>query len=414
MITRLNALTDSDSMKYGNKAAMLGELLGAGINVPGGFVLSSEVYSQFWDFNKLPFEPEDYLTYNEKIIESILRGFFPDCINKELKKFFELLNSGAGNKAYAVRSSALCEDSGSFSMAGVFCSFVRLYTFEEVIQAIKKCYASLFSDKALSMAERLNIPLESLKMGVIVQEFVNGAPSGVAFSADTVQMDPETIVINAVNGTCADYVDGLFPSSIYKVGKSDCKLINSFILPQSPVLAENEISILHKNILNMEKTFGKYLDIEWTFANSELYILQARPITTFRNKAYPEDWFRVDEPDDSFMLYEDKALTPLLQDVKAAGLDAVRKGFEYSSKGQNYRFRICNGYCYFKVDERDWNKRSEFRLWLEELLNEGKNIFQDLQLPQILPLRGGIGSFIPERTGFFRIESCYKNCVKIV
>jgi rifampicin phosphotransferase len=137
----------------------------------------------------------------------------------------------------------------------------------------------------------------------------------------------------------------------------------------------------------IESRLGYYQDIEWTMQGNRLVILQSRPVTTFRSKEYPEQWFRYDEMKDTLLLSEDKALSALLQDIKEIWYQGACKGQEFSSKGKNGRYRICRGYFYSAWDERDWEKRVEFRAWLEELLVEGKNIFQDIQLPQILSLR---------------------------
>ena len=91
-----------------------------------------------------------------------------------LQNYFDSLNVEKDKKCFVVRSSAICEDSENYSMAGVFSSFINLNTFSQLIEAIKKCYASLFSNKALSMITRYKIPLKDLKMGIIVQEFING------------------------------------------------------------------------------------------------------------------------------------------------------------------------------------------------------------------------------------------------
>ena len=271
-------------------------------------------------------------------------------------------------------------------MAGVFNSYIGLNSFTQIIESMKKCYASLFGDKALSMMIRYGIPMNEMKMGIIVQEFVKGSLSGVAFTADTVKMDSDSMILNSVNGICADYVDGKYPSSQYRVNKSSGEIMSSFVPPQTPQLTKDEITKLHKEALLIENTLGCYQDVEWTIKDTNLYILQSRPITTFRSRNYPDNWFQYGE-NDTLRLLGDNALTPLQQSINALWYTATCKGWEYSSKGKNGRFKVLNGYFFNAVDERDWEKRAKFRDWLEELLFDGKNIFQDIQLPQLLPLR---------------------------
>jgi len=383
----LNNLSISDTKNYGRKAAALGELAKAGLLVPNGFAISTEAYSQFLSYNRFPYSTEDYLVKSHNIIEFILEGTFPSAITDTLYQYFEDLCSGIANKSFAVRSSSSCEDSENYSMAGIFSSYISLDSFALLIDSIKKCYASLFSDKALSLMIQNNIPFANLKMGVVVQEFIQGGRSGVAFSADTVKMDPDVIVINSVNGICAEFVEGKSLSSLYKINKANCEIIDSLIPSKAPALSRNELSQLHKSVILIENILGKYQDIEWTIDDSGLYILQSRPITTFRSRNHPPNWFTHDGMNDTLLLFEDKPLMPLQQEIKVLWHNATCKGWDFSSKGKNGRFKICNGYFYQAVDEGDQDKRAGFRSWMEELYAEGKNIFQDVQLPQIIFLR---------------------------
>lgn len=405
MISLLYDLTASKRKKYGNKATTLGELSRIGVQIPNGFALSVDAYSEFIDFNHFPYKIDDYLAQNENIIDFILKGNFPDRIINILQHYFDSLNVGIEKKSFVVRSSAICEDSESYSMAGVFSSYINLNSFKQLIESIKKCYASLFSDKALSMMIKYGIPLNKLKMGIIVQEFISGSLSGVAFTADTVKMNSGIIIIiNSVNSICADYVDGKCSSSQYRLNKSTCEIMSSFVSPSTPQLSKNEIAKLHKEVLHIENSLGYFQDVEWTIKDSNLYILQARPITTFRYRKYPDSWFIYSE-NDTLMLSEDKALTPLQQNIKTIWHNATCRGLEYSSKGRNGRFKICNGYFFDAVDERDWDKRAKFREWIEELHFDGKNIFQDIQLPQLLSLREELKSFFQKEISSIELEN---------
>lgn len=410
MISLLNNLTMADKQFFGNKAVCLGELSKLGIKVPNGFAISTEVFSEFLDYNRFKFKTDDYLSQNENIIDSILKGSFPQGIKDSLEHYFNALNVGEKKKSYIVRSSAVCEDSDYYSMAGIFSSFDNIYSFDELIESIKKCYASLFSDKSLSIASRYGIPMTDLNMGIIVQRFVVGNPSGIAFSVDAVKMDPDVIVVNSVKSICADYVDGKYPSSQYRISKAFGKVIDSFIPPQTPKLTVNEIDKLHKEVLFIEKFFGIPQDIEWTMEESNLHILQARPVTTYRSRNYPEDWFTFNS-NDTLVLFEDKALKPLLQDIKAVWYNSTCKGWEYSSKGRNGRFKICSGYFYNAVDERDWDKRTKFREWIEALYSEGKNIFQDFQLPQIVSLRNELNDLLNQELTAGVLENIFTKSI---
>jgi len=188
-------LRESDKIQYGAKASALGELIRSGEKVPIGFALSLEFFMRFLEYNNFSYSAGDYLTYNAEICKVILKGSFSPDMERGLLKFFNCIQ-GMGLK-YVVRSSALCEDSDNYSMAGMFDSFIKLNTFEEVKTAIKKCYASLFSDKVIAYFIKQNLNLDELKMCIIIQQFVEGCYSGVNFSVDTIDMDEEVMHINA-------------------------------------------------------------------------------------------------------------------------------------------------------------------------------------------------------------------------
>ncbi|HEX3047654.1 MAG TPA: PEP/pyruvate-binding domain-containing protein [Bacillota bacterium] len=407
MISPLKNLTAADRNTYGAKAATLGELIRSGIPVPDGFALSMEVFSEFLRFNQNPFHPGDNLSQNEAVIDFIMAGKFPTEITDTLHRHLHNLKGADEWPArapfsFVVRSSALVEDLESHSMAGVFCSYINLNSYHQLELSIKKCYASLFSDRALSLMVRYHFSLEQLNMGIIIQKFIEGKPSGVAFTAEPVKMDPNITIINAVDSICADYVEGKLVSSIYQVSKKTHEILDSFLPATAPVLSESAIHLLYKTFTEVENILGDYQDIEWTLHNNNLYILQSRPITTFRHSNYPEGWFVPKNPQDTLNLFEDLPLAPMFQDLKSFWFEALFRGTEYSSKGRNGRYQICNGYFYWNWDERDWEKRAQFRTWLETLLQEGKNIFQDILLPELNTLRARMK--IPLAEDFTPIE----------
>ena len=179
MLSILADLRESDKVRYGAKASALGELIRNGEKVPIGFALSVEFFMRFLSYNNFSYCAGDYLTYNSEIRKIILEGRFSTDMEMDLLKFFNHIQ-GVGLK-YVVRSSALCEDSDNYSMAGMFNSFINLSSFEEVKHAVKKCYASLFSDKVIAYFIKQNLNLDELKMCIIIQQFVEGNHSGVSF-----------------------------------------------------------------------------------------------------------------------------------------------------------------------------------------------------------------------------------------
>lgn len=394
MICRLSKLPEDSYGLYGPKAASLGKLAANGMNVPEGYAISYEVFEHFLEYNGFRFDSDRYMSHNDEIIAFILEAKLPPELGSELKKIYGILRKDDSLKL-AVRSSALCEDTGEHSMAGMYSSYINLSSFEEVEEAVKKCYASLFSDRALVAAVRNGLELSRLRMGVIVQEFVPGSPSGVIFTADTVNMDPGKITINAVNGFCADYVNSLLPPALYAMDKTSSRITESHVPDGAPTPDRCNIPMLYRAASDIERIFGSYQDIEWTIKNGELYILQARPVTTFRKAGVHASWLDFSDSEHTWARDElnEGPLTPLQQDIVAMNNACADRGREASGRGK-YHAMVKNGYLYYYLENNNAEKRKAFRTMLDQMALQGRNIFQDVVLPQLLQYRNLLNSYI--------------------
>lgn len=388
---QLENLPEDEIVSYGGKAVSLGKLLRSGISIPRGYVLSSEIYSAYLDYNHFPFTCVDYLAKNEEISDWILQGEFPMEVKMNLKKIHQQICSKR-EQTFVVRSSSPQEDQQKHSMAGIFESYIQLTTYEELEWAIKKCYASLFSDQALSFMDEHNIDLSELRMAVIIQQFVMGQPSGVVFTADTIGMDESQIVISAVGGICSDYVKGKLPSSFYKVNKETGQVVTENVDQKDSLLLDVQIARIHETVIEIEKLLGGYQDIEWTISRAELVILQARPITTFQSLDLEISWSVPDE-EQTWSLFDLNPLQPLLQDILFKRVGGKKKGAEITGKNLS-RYRIQNGYPYFYMLPGDKEKRKVFRKNCEELSDQGDNIFQDQVLSLVLADRQRLDGYV--------------------
>ena len=155
-----------------------------------------------------------------------------------------------------------------------------MHTFESVIQAIKDCIASIYSDGALEFAIRHELDLCELGMGIIIQKHVPGAPSGVVFTVDAVEMDSQSMIVHAVNGPCSDFVNGTLRSQQIRVDRKTRGIIVSDSLALTPAQTKRLVSYS----LEIERVMGSYQDIEWTISDGDFHFLQTRPITTYRTK----------------------------------------------------------------------------------------------------------------------------------
>jgi phosphohistidine swiveling domain-containing protein len=399
MISRIEDLKLEDSSKYGSKAVSLGVMLRNGIVVPEGFVLSIQVYEEFLSHNRFPYNETDYLRWNEQIQAYIINGEFTVPIKSEISRYLEDISKAYNNSymRFAVRSSAMCEDNKSNSMAGMFDSYVNVRDFDEVYNSIKKCYASMFSDKVLSYMVNSGLDMDDMKMGIIVQVFIQGDISGVIFTADSIDMNSDTICINAVNGICENFVSGESPSSLYKIDKFTGKEKTKQVSEGSPELSIKQIKKLSNISLGIESMFNCYQDIEWTIREDDIYILQSRPVTTFKNRDFNIKWTDPEDADFHWWLGPPIPFPPLVLDIcpleeAAFSLGAYNTGYAERFMARNFQ----NGYIYFRTKDMPNHeiKRKKFLDEVDHMFESGKNIFQDNILPQLKALIDSLNNFL--------------------
>lgn len=386
MITHLRDLKIDQVLLFGGKAAALGGMTRCGIPVPPGYAMSVEYYKRFLALNRFPFDIEEYLQKNDEIIDFLLGSVMPPEIEKSLSRVYDELIDLSPDRLLAVRSSAVCEDSESQSMAGIFESYIDVASREDLVRAVRRCYASLFQDRALAHMVRNELDWESLKMGVVIQSFIMGKPSGVLFTADTIEMDPEVIVVNAVDGICADYVLGGKPSSLFRLEKSSGRLIQSTVPEKAPRPDERILEMLMEAGARIEHLFHSYQDIEWTIRDGRLHILQARPITLFRGSSFPIDWNNDADASYTWTLGTQYPLTLLQQEIALLANEGNCQGADATGLSQYYwDLMFQNGYKYFRprqMHEAE-KKRAAFGEKMMGLFREGRNVFQDFVLVQL-------------------------------
>jgi len=265
----------------GGKGRALNELKKSGFPVPDGFVINTAAFDNFLEFNK--FSRSDDVTTGE----------FSLILLKEIFKYYGEMRPGS----VAVRSSADIEDSCRQSFAGQFDTFLCVKK-EGLLEAIKKCWQSLRNPRALIYSNNEKL---SGKMAVVVQEMISSRISGVAFSANPVNGDKKTIVIEAVLGSNELLVQGSITPDYYVVNKDDFEITEKKICPQKEMLVidgesgilkkisvneegqkleDNDIKTVARAVAGIARAFDYSADVEWAFQNKKLYVLQGRPITT--------------------------------------------------------------------------------------------------------------------------------------
>lgn len=212
----------NDVALAGGKGASLGEMTQANIAVPNGFVILSTAFEKFLQETNLETQIDSILqtvnykdtrqvkNISEKIGALILNAQVPKDITDQIQEFFKKLDS----KYVAVRSSATAEDGSSNAWAGQLESYLNIPE-KNLLENIKKCWASLFTPRAITYRFEKGLNQEKISVAVIIQKFVESEVSGIAFSVHPVTKNKTHIVIEACLGIGVAAVSGEITPDMY-------------------------------------------------------------------------------------------------------------------------------------------------------------------------------------------------------
>ena len=305
----------NDTNSVGGKAANLGELTRAGLPVPNGFTVTAGAYFNFIEasnlkekikflLGKVDINNSNLLNETSSLIKkSIEASKLPDSLAKEIIISYKKLSKDS-SALVAVRSSATAEDLPQASFAGQQSTFLNIKGDQQLLDAIKKCWASLFEARAIFY--RVQNDFDHFKVGIAVpvQKMVQSEVSGVMFTIDPTNNDKRKIVIEAVYGLGETIVQGKVNPDHYEVDKQTFKIVKKELGDQTkqlvkigtktreiPVskayrkkqkLNDNKIIELAKLGKKIENHYLFPQDIEWALENDKLYIVQTRPVTTIK------------------------------------------------------------------------------------------------------------------------------------
>jgi pyruvate,water dikinase len=314
----LSDLRRSDEGAFGGKSANLGDLIAAGVPVPGGFAVSVDAFRLFVETAGL----DGLIAAAQKraaggdaasvdaaakaIGEAMRFAPLPQEVRAELAARYEAL--GEGEPAVAVRSSAIGEDSDQATFAGQQESFLWVRGVEHVCDAVRDCWVSLYTPRA--MAYRATHPAANVEpaMGVTVQLMVDARVSGVLFTCNPVSGDPSMVAVNASWGLGLGVVGGEVTPDDFLVSKVTGEIVRQTVsrkdveyvpdpagrgtvrldVPperqEESCLGEGELVALVETARLVERHFGSHQDVEWALARDRvlpdaLVVLQARPVT---------------------------------------------------------------------------------------------------------------------------------------
>lgn len=302
----------------GGKGANLGEVYNSNFSVPNGFAITVSAYQQFLKENnlsekisqlltKLDYDNSPQLQNKSRAASKLVRSStIPKSIQKDIVFAYKKI-SGLVSCLVAVRSSATAEDLPNASFAGQQATILNVKGKKELLEAVKECFASLYTARAIFYRHQNNIKEDKVKISVIVQKMVKSEVSGVMFSIDPVNNDKEKIIIEAVWGLGELIVQGsVLPdryvvqkdtfSILYKsVSDQDVQMIKKgaktvvLPVPQQKIgiqkISDEAIIELAKMSQRLQDHYYFPQDSEWAMEKGKLYLLQTRPVTTTQKKA---------------------------------------------------------------------------------------------------------------------------------
>ena len=298
-------------MVVGGKGANLGELVKIeGIHVPPGFCIATEAFQRVLGqtpaiaglldrLARLTVKERDRIgELSGEVRRAIEETAMPQDIREEIVRFFRELGE---NDSYAVRSSATAEDLPTASFAGQQDTFLNVVGEEAILKAVSQCWASLFTERAVTYRLQNGFDHRKVYLAVVVQKMVLPQVAGILFTADPVSSNRKVVSIDASFGLGEALVAGLVNADSYRVrdGKVIDKKVSAKKLAIQAVkgggtqeevieaeqqtwqaLTDEQILQLEHIGRTIEQHFGQPQDIEWCLADGTFYIVQSRPITT--------------------------------------------------------------------------------------------------------------------------------------
>ncbi len=305
----LDAVRLKDLPRIGGKAAHLGELIAAGLPVPPGFVVTTDACKRF-------IQSDPRIAHSLEILErcdpqnpAALRAAAQEvrlqlsaiAVPGDVADAITAAMAPKPGAARAVRSSATVEDLPEASFAGQHDSFLNVLGPDAVLAAVKRCWLSLFSERAISYRMRKGVAPGRAQMAVIVQQLIDAEAAGVMFTTDPARADSDSILIEAAFGLGETVVQGKVAPDRVEVSRSRLRVVrrDTGLKPvqivaakdgvceqslaaekaRAPVLDDETAARLARLGLEAERLLGRPLDIEWAVRGGEIWLLQARAVT---------------------------------------------------------------------------------------------------------------------------------------
>ncbi len=325
LILPFKDITKDDIALVGGKGANLGEMVRNGFPVPNGFCVTSNAYWKLLEHNNLTPTIKSILdgldvhnntklqAASKKIKSLIERADIPDDLVQQVFEYYRSLKPGDRNPLVAVRSSATAEDLPDASFAGQQESFLNIKGESNVIETLRKSWASLFGARAIFYRVNKNFDHFKVALATPVQLMIQSEVSGVAFSVNPVDGNKQQIVVEAVWGLGDYMVQGVVTPDHYLVNRPNFNLHSRQVTPQTvmevfkhpsgvkevkvpankvdlPKITDEQIIEIAKLSDKLHKHYYFPQDSEWAMEDGKIYLVQTRPITTLGQLAAKQQY----------------------------------------------------------------------------------------------------------------------------
>ncbi|KUO77561.1 MAG: pyruvate, phosphate dikinase [Desulfosporosinus sp. BRH_c37] len=444
----------------GGKGWNLGRLERYGFKIPLGGVFTTIAYKEFIKANVLSedikaisqtislknVQEESSIKQLDLMRNKIISGEIPPRLSNELSHALQELN--IFKKPLAVRSSASLEDSSTISFAGIHDSLLNIFGLNNLILAIKECYASLWTPRAVAYRRKMNVKDEEVLLGVVIQEMIHAEAAGIGFSCDPRTGEEDVIVINANFGLGESVVGGTIQPDEYYLDNNPrlAKPLISSIrvshkegitilkedggtkfspileLADKQVLPNRRIEQLGLIILRIFDSLGQGLtnqDVEWVYNGKEFVLVQARPVTAIPKITYlelrdqPEIWSNGNFRDAGPMVFSLLG-NRMSKDVVDVLFNSYLKAVGYPIIPGLKNSRIFNGRVYANLSLMQWRHYDCFGL-TPSSTNETMGGHQpEIKISEKGPYRGlrGLKRLIRLYKFLLELNKIKKNAIK--
>jgi len=303
--------------RVGGKGASLARLAVAGLPVPPGFHITTAAYRRFVEEHGLqeailaavaaanPTDPMSLEVASQQIGALFANSAMPDEIGEAIRRAYAQL--GGAELPVAVRSSATAEDLPEMSFAGQQETYLNMRGEAQVLDAVKRCWASLWTARAIGYRARHTIAPQDVSLAVVVQQLVPADAAGILFTANPLTGGRDQVMINAAWGLGEAIVGGQVTPDTIVVDKASGAITQQEISEKDvmtvrtpdgtheeavpvekrklPVLSAEQAPELARIGVHIEELYGQPMDIEWALQDGQIFVVQARPITALPDPA---------------------------------------------------------------------------------------------------------------------------------